>query len=99
MVAQEREQHVALPIFSPQRVTIVCVGAGVSGIALAIKLQQTLGEYNLDIYEKNSSIGGTWFENRYPGCACGCYVASISCGLTVLILARRCACPCIRVYV
>jgi cation diffusion facilitator CzcD-associated flavoprotein CzcO len=22
------------------------------------------------IYEKNSGVGGTWFENRYPGCAC-----------------------------
>jgi hypothetical protein len=22
------------------------------------------------IYEKNENIGGTWFMNRYPGCAC-----------------------------
>ena len=22
------------------------------------------------MYEKNSGVGGTWFENRYPGCAC-----------------------------
>ncbi|PVH96181.1 FAD/NAD(P)-binding domain-containing protein [Periconia macrospinosa] len=22
------------------------------------------------VYENNSDIGGTWFENRYPGCAC-----------------------------
>lgn len=22
------------------------------------------------IYEKNEDIGGTWFENRYPGAAC-----------------------------
>lgn len=22
------------------------------------------------IYEKNPDIGGTWYENRYPGCAC-----------------------------
>lgn len=24
----------------------------------------------LQIYEKNPVVGGTWFENRYPGCAC-----------------------------
>jgi cation diffusion facilitator CzcD-associated flavoprotein CzcO len=24
----------------------------------------------LTIYEKNAGVGGTWFENRYPGCAC-----------------------------
>jgi cation diffusion facilitator CzcD-associated flavoprotein CzcO len=24
----------------------------------------------LKIYEKNPDVGGTWYENRYPGCAC-----------------------------
>ncbi|KAL2065385.1 hypothetical protein VTL71DRAFT_3055 [Oculimacula yallundae] len=24
----------------------------------------------LKIWEKNEGIGGTWWENRYPGCAC-----------------------------
>lgn len=24
----------------------------------------------LQIYEKNDGVGGTWFENTYPGCAC-----------------------------
>jgi cation diffusion facilitator CzcD-associated flavoprotein CzcO len=24
----------------------------------------------LTIYEKNPALGGTWFENRYPGLAC-----------------------------
>lgn len=22
------------------------------------------------VYEKNPDVGGTWFENRYPGCKC-----------------------------
>ncbi|KAF5661752.1 monooxygenase [Fusarium heterosporum] len=26
--------------------------------------------YALTIYEKNPQVGGTWFENTYPGCAC-----------------------------
>ena len=24
----------------------------------------------MQIYEKNPELGGTWYENRYPGCAC-----------------------------
>ena len=64
-------EHESLhPIFTPQSVSVVCVGAGVSGIALAITLQQILENYTLEIFEKNSDVGGTWFENRYPGCAC-----------------------------
>src|SRR5215831_2890759 len=46
---------------------VVIVGAGVSGICVAIKLQQAGIAY--DILEKNDDVGGTWFENRYPGCA------------------------------
>ncbi|KEF57047.1 uncharacterized protein A1O9_07237 [Exophiala aquamarina CBS 119918] len=58
------------PIFSPQHVSVVCIGAGVSGIALAIEMHQKLQNFDLCIFEKNSDIGGTWLENRYPGCAC-----------------------------
>ena len=25
---------------------------------------------DLQIYEKNADVGGTWLENRYPGCTC-----------------------------
>lgn len=58
------------PIFTPQHASIVCIGAGVSGIALTIALQQTMDNYTLEIFEKNNDVGGTWLENRYPGCAC-----------------------------
>ena len=27
-------------------------------------------DFGLTCYEKNSEVGGTWYENRYPGCAC-----------------------------
>jgi cation diffusion facilitator CzcD-associated flavoprotein CzcO len=37
----------------------------------AYKLQKHLSEFvDIRIFEKNSDLGGTWFENRYPGCAC-----------------------------
>ncbi len=45
---------------------VLIVGAGVSGLCLAIKLLR-LG-INVRIIEKNADVGGTWFENRYPGC-------------------------------
>lgn len=48
----------------------MCIGAGVSGIATAIRVQETMKDIDLDIYEKNHDLGGTWLENRYPGCAC-----------------------------
>ena len=45
---------------------VVVVGAGMSGILAAIRLQQAGIPYT--VVEKNADVGGTWFENRYPGC-------------------------------
>ena len=50
---------------SPLRVAII--GAGASGLCAAVKLDEMGADYT--VYEKNEDIGGTWFENRYPGCA------------------------------
>jgi 4-hydroxyacetophenone monooxygenase len=44
----------------------VIVGAGLSGIAAAIKLQEAGIPYL--VIEKNADAGGTWLENVYPGC-------------------------------
>ena len=49
---------------------IIIVGAGASGIAMACQLQRQLGFTNFEIYEKGAKIGGTWYYNTYPGCAC-----------------------------
>ena len=46
--------------------SILIVGAGMSGILMGIKLLD-LG-IPVQIYEKNNDVGGTWFENTYPGC-------------------------------
>ena len=45
---------------------VVIAGAGVAGLCLAAKLD-ALG-IPFTIVEKNADVGGTWFENRYPGC-------------------------------
>lgn len=50
---------------TPLRVAII--GSGFGGIAMAVKLQQrTSAEFT--IFEQDTGIGGTWFQNRYPGC-------------------------------
>lgn len=61
------------PVFTPQKLRVVCIGAGYSGLMLTYKYKHEhhMDEYiDLGIYEKNPDIGGTWLENRYPGVAC-----------------------------
>ena len=48
---------------------IVIIGAGMSGILTAIKLDEA-GMHDYVIYEKADRLGGTWRENTYPGIAC-----------------------------
>ncbi|KAJ2983969.1 hypothetical protein NUW58_g6159 [Xylaria curta] len=57
-------------IHNERDVRVICVGAGASGICLAYKLQRSFRRFSLTIYDKNPRVGGTWYENRYPGCAC-----------------------------
>lgn len=48
---------------------VAIIGAGFSGLGMAIRLKQS-GEHRFLVLEKNDDIGGTWLVNRYPGCAC-----------------------------
>ena len=50
-------------------VDVLIVGAGFSGIGMGIKLLEA-GMKNFLVIEKSDDLGGTWYENRYPGCAC-----------------------------
>ncbi|KAF4463141.1 cyclohexanone monooxygenase [Fusarium albosuccineum] len=59
-----------LPIYTKRPIRVVCVGAGATGLQLAYKAERLLENVTLQIYEKNNDIGGTWLENRYPGCTC-----------------------------
>ena len=45
---------------------VAIVGAGMSGIVLAHRLAQAGIAFT--IFEKNEEVGGTWWENTYPGC-------------------------------
>ncbi|TPX16724.1 uncharacterized protein E0L32_003665 [Thyridium curvatum] len=58
------------PLGTSKHVRIVGIGAGASGINMIRTLRRTLQNYEHIIYEKNDDVGGTWLENRYPGCRC-----------------------------
>jgi cation diffusion facilitator CzcD-associated flavoprotein CzcO len=49
--------------------SVVIVGSGFGGIAAAIELRRH-GFDDVTILERAPSLGGTWRENTYPGCAC-----------------------------
>jgi len=44
---------------------VAIVGAGLAGVAMAVRLGQLGIPYT--IFDKNPAVGGTWWENDYPG--------------------------------
>ena len=45
--------------------SVAIIGAGMSGVLAAIRLKQAGVPFV--VLEKNDDVGGTWFENTYPG--------------------------------
>ncbi len=46
--------------------SVAIIGGGFAGIGAAVKLAKA-GLREFTIFEKSEGIGGTWWENRYPG--------------------------------
>jgi cation diffusion facilitator CzcD-associated flavoprotein CzcO len=59
------------PYHGPARaeLDVAIMGAGFSGLCMAIALKKA-GRTNFRVFEKADDLGGTWRDNRYPGCAC-----------------------------
>jgi len=55
-------------VYAPENFKVVVVGAGVSGICIGKRLNDVGIKYT--ILEKSADLGGTWFDNIYPGVAC-----------------------------
>ena len=53
----------------PEHVRVAIIGAGFGGLGAAIQLRQA-GMTDFVILERAASVGGTWRDNTYPGCAC-----------------------------
>jgi cation diffusion facilitator CzcD-associated flavoprotein CzcO len=50
-------------------VKLAIIGSGFAGLGMAIQLKKA-GFDDFVILEKDDDLGGTWRDNRYPGCAC-----------------------------
>ena len=53
----------------PAEVDVLIVGTGFSGLGMAIRLEQA-GMHDFVVLERADEVGGTWYANTYPGCAC-----------------------------
>jgi 4-hydroxyacetophenone monooxygenase len=54
-----------VPVARRAQHKVLVIGGGMSGVLAAYRLQEAGIPYI--VIEKNASVGGTWFENRYPG--------------------------------
>lgn len=54
----------SLPAASKAKVAVI--GSGFAGITAAYRLKQAGVDFT--VFEKNSEVGGVWWENTYPGC-------------------------------
>lgn len=50
----------------PESFKVVIIGAGIGGLCAAVRLHEA--GIPFVILEKNDNLGGTWYENQYPGC-------------------------------
>jgi cation diffusion facilitator CzcD-associated flavoprotein CzcO len=48
---------------------VAVIGSGFGGLGAAITLRER-GVTNIALFERARELGGTWRDNRYPGCRC-----------------------------
>ncbi len=54
------------PVERLETFRVIVVGGGLGGLNAAVQLKRAGIPFT--VLEKNSDVGGTWYENRYPGC-------------------------------
>ncbi|MDI3386596.1 NAD(P)/FAD-dependent oxidoreductase [Streptomyces sp. B-S-A8] len=59
MAEQEEREHVRVAV----------IGSGFGGLGAAVRLRRE-GITDFVVLERADSVGGTWRDNSYPGCAC-----------------------------
>jgi len=55
-----------VPVADRQNFKVLVIGAGMSGLLSAVRLKEA--GIPFEVVEKNADVGGTWYENTYPGC-------------------------------
>src|SRR5947199_1277178 len=58
-----------MPMTLPSHTRVAIVGAGFSGLCMAIRLRRE-GIEDFLVLERGDEVGGTWRDNTYPGCQC-----------------------------
>jgi 4-hydroxyacetophenone monooxygenase len=59
------DRRAPAPIGGERRLRAIVIGAGMSGLLAAYRLQQA--GVAVTVIEANADVGGTWLVNRYPG--------------------------------
>jgi 4-hydroxyacetophenone monooxygenase len=62
----ERRSPIRIRGRAPSGFSAVVVGAGIAGMLAALHLRDA--GVAVTVIERNPEVGGTWYENRYPGC-------------------------------
>ncbi|KAF4405379.1 MULTISPECIES: NAD(P)/FAD-dependent oxidoreductase [Streptomyces] len=52
-----------------EHVRVAVIGSGFGGLGAAVRLRRA-GITDFTVLERAGSVGGTWRDNSYPGCAC-----------------------------
>lgn len=52
-----------------EHVRVAVIGSGFGGLGAAVRLRRE-GITDFVVLERADSVGGTWRDNSYPGCAC-----------------------------
>ncbi len=65
-IRPEKPSNVADVTDESSSVRVAIIGGGFGGIAAAVKLRRA-GLDDFVVFERSAGVGGTWFDNRYPG--------------------------------
>ena len=55
------------PMRKPRKIKVIAIGAGASALCFGHEVNNSDLDIEFVAYDKNPVIGGTWYENRYPG--------------------------------
>lgn len=58
------------PMGTKRPISVILMGCGLASLNFFKQAEDQLSDVKIRCYEKNDDVGGTWYENRYPGCAC-----------------------------
>lgn len=67
MTATNSKYHVEnVPMGARRKLRVVCIGAGYSGLMMAIIAEQKMQGQGIEfeVYDVNSDMGGTWLVNK-----------------------------------